>query len=87
MGLDVLYGYARVFDLSISAFVNPHGVASVAGPNPLAELSEDELKRYSAVLQKVFQLFNDEHLKLSGECLYEATRLVATAVLEQRPLS
>ncbi len=87
LGLDVLYGYARVFDLPISAFINPHGVTNVAGPNPLAELSEDELKRYSGVLQKVFQLFNDEHLKLSGECLYEATRLVAKAVQEQRSLS
>ena len=86
LGLDVLYGYARVFDLPISAFINPHGVTNVPGTNPLAELSEDELKRYSGVLQKVFQLFNDEHLKLSGECLYAATRLVAKAVLEQRPL-
>jgi transcriptional regulator with XRE-family HTH domain len=85
LGLDIIYGYARVCNRPISAFTNP-GETTTEGSkqNPLADLSEEELKRYSAVLQKIFQVFSEEQLKLSGECLYDATRLVAKAVREQR---
>ncbi|MBV5338744.1 MAG: helix-turn-helix transcriptional regulator [Deltaproteobacteria bacterium] len=84
LGLDIIYGYARVCNRPVSAFTNPGETNDDAKRNPLTDLTEEELKRYSAVLQKLFQVFSDEQLNLSGECLYDATRLVAKAVQEQR---
>lgn len=84
LGLDILYGYARVCDVPISAFVNPHDEPVQSGINPLLDLTEPELIRYSELLQDMFRVFSDRGMKLSGEMLYEATRLVAAAVREQR---
>ena len=84
LGLDIIYGYARVCNRPISVFTNPGEITDDTKQNPLGDLSEDELKRYSTVLQKIFQVFSEEQLNLSGECLYNATRLVAKAVREQR---
>jgi transcriptional regulator with XRE-family HTH domain len=84
LGLDILYGYARVCDLPISAFINPHDQPAQHGTNPLLDLNEPELIRYSELLQDMFRVFSDRGMKLSGEMLYEATRLVAAAIREQR---
>ena len=84
LGLDILYGYARVCDLPISAFINPHDQPAQPGTNPLLDLTEPELIRYSELLQDMFRVFSDRGMKLSGEILYEATRLVAAAIRDQR---
>lgn len=84
LALDVLYGYAQVCELPISAFITPHDVPRSPGANPLIGLSDAEMIRYSELLQKLFQVFHDDAMKLSGESLYEATRLAAKAVQEQR---
>lgn len=84
LGLDILFGYAQVCHLPISAFINPFDQLREPGGNPLQDLTESELIRYSEVLQELFTVFANRGMKLSGERLYEATRLVALAVRDKR---
>lgn len=84
LGLDILFGYALVCNLPIGAFINPFDQLREPGGNPLQDLTESELIRYSEVLQELFTVFANRGMKLSGERLYEATRLVAAAIREER---
>lgn len=84
IGLDILFGYAKVLGRPLVSFLNRYKPNEVLDGNPLSELTADEMVVYSKLIQDLFGAFAGEGIKLSGGCSFEATRLVAQAIIEQR---
>lgn len=84
LGLDLLFGYAKVLGRPLISFLNRMEPRVKLEGNPVAELSEEEMILYSQILQSLFTMFAEKGIKLSGESSFDATRLVATAIIEQR---
>ena len=86
IGLNILYGYAKVLGRSVVTFFNQ--LESNDQPdNPVADLGEDEMIRYSQILQSIFMAFSEQGIKLSGGCSLDATKLAARAIIEHRQSS
>ncbi|MDD2273248.1 MAG: helix-turn-helix transcriptional regulator [Desulfuromonadaceae bacterium] len=84
LGLDILFGYAKVLGRPLASFFNRLESRVKPEGNPVAELTGEEMILYSQMLQSLFTMFAEKGIKLSGESSFDATRLVATAIIEQR---
>lgn len=84
IGLEILFGYAKTLGLPLTSFINRHEPLERLDTNPVSELSEEEMVRYSLVLQSLFNVFAEHGFKLSGGLSFNATKLVALAIMEQR---
>lgn len=84
LGLDILFGYAKVLGRPLASFFNRLESKVKPEGNPVAELTGEEMILYSQMLQSLFTMFAEKGIKLSGESSFDATRLVATAIIEQR---
>lgn len=81
LGLELLYGYARVCDCPISTFLNGGSVPAGNLPeSPLAELSADEALRYTAVMHRIYAVMGEEKVTLSRSALLALSRIMAEAV-------
>ena len=87
LGLDMLYGYAKVLERPIESFFGRSESRERPEANPLAELTESELMLYSQVLQDLFAVFAEHGIKLSSVLSFAATRLAAMAVIEKQRAS
>jgi transcriptional regulator with XRE-family HTH domain len=83
LGLDILYGYAKVLECPLASFLGRHDLRERSDGNPLAELTQEEMILYSQVLQDLFHVFAEHGLKLSSGLSFAATRLAAMAIIEQ----
>ena len=84
LGLDILFGYAKVLGRPIESFISTREIEEKPARNPVAELTEVEMCRYSQLLQSHFNAFTEHGIKLSGKRSFEATKLVAMAIIDQR---
>jgi transcriptional regulator with XRE-family HTH domain len=87
LGLDMLYGYAKVLDRPISYFLGRHESGEKPEGNPLAELTQEEMILCSQLLQDLFNVFAGHDIKLSSVLSFAATRLAAMAVVEKHRAS
>jgi len=84
IGLEILFGYSKVLGRPLVSFINRNESVEKPDGNPVAELTEEEMVLYSQILQNLFGVFGEQGIKLSGGRSFDATRLVAMAILEQR---
>ncbi|MBC7949791.1 MAG: helix-turn-helix transcriptional regulator [Chitinophagaceae bacterium] len=87
IGLEILFGYAKVLQRPLVSFINRYESREKLDGNPVAELTGEEMVRYSQILQNLFGVFGDQGIKLSGGLSFDATKLVAMAIIEQRQLN
>jgi len=83
VGLDIIYGYAKVLGRPLESFFS-RGRQSKTNGNPVAKLTGAEMLLYSQILQGVFAEFTRGGIKLSAELSLELTQLVASSIIEQR---
>ncbi len=84
LGLDILFGYAKVLGRPIESFLSTREIEEKPAGNPVAELTEEEMCRYSQLMQSLFNAFTENGIKLSGKRSFEATKLVAMAIIDHR---
>lgn len=84
VGMDIVYGYAKVLNKPLTSFITKQEAMATTGRNPLSELSEEEMLTYSQMIVEICKVFSDRGIKLSGERSLDATRIVASAIIEQR---
>ena len=81
LGLELLYGYARVCDCPISTFLEVGAVLDGRLPeSPVAGLSADETLRYTAVMHRLYAVLGEEKVSLSRDALLILSRIMAEAV-------
>lgn len=85
IGLDILYGYSKVLNRPLDSFFTRFEVREYSKDNPVAELTEQEMYQYTQLMHKFFTLFSEHQIKLSPRRSFEAAKLIAVAILEQRP--
>ncbi len=84
LGLDILFGYSKVLGRPTESFISTREIEEKPPGNPVAELTEGEMYRYSQLLQSLFNAFTEYGIKLSGKRSFEATKIVAMAIIDQR---
>ena len=84
LGLDILFGYSKVLGRPTESFISTREIEEKPAGNPVAELTEGEMYRYSQLLQSLFNAFTEYGIKLSGKRSFEATKIVAMAIIDQR---
>jgi transcriptional regulator with XRE-family HTH domain len=87
IGLDILFGYAKVLGRPLVSFISRFEAKEKTEGNPVADLTEEEMLLYSQLLQSLFNIFSEQGIKLSRGRSFDATKLVAMAVIEQRRIS
>lgn len=82
LGLELLYGYARVCDCPVSTFLDSTSERPVGqlSESPVAELSADEALQYTSVMHKLYAVLGEEKISLSRSALLELSRIMAMAV-------
>ena len=82
LGLELLYGYARVCDCPVSTFLDSTSERSVGqlSESPVAELSADEALHFTSVMHKMYAVLGEEKISLSRNALLELSRIMAVAV-------
>lgn len=82
LGLELLYGYARVCECPITTFMEASSAASMAPltESPVSGLGADEALRYTAVMHRLYAVLGEEKISLSREALLELSRIMAGAV-------
>ena len=66
------------------SFISTREIEEKPAGNPVAELTVGEMYRYSQLLQSLFNAFTEYGIKLSGKRSFEATKIVAMAIIDQR---
>lgn len=84
LGLDILYAYGKVLGRPLTSFIRGCETNDKQEGNPVAELTGDEMVRYSQTLQSLFSVFAEQGIKLSGQLAFDATKLVSMAIFEER---
>lgn len=84
LGLEILYAYSKVLGRPLISFVRGFETNEKQEGNPVAELTEDEMVRYSQILQALFTVFAEQGIKLSGQRALDAIRLASMAIIEHR---
>ncbi len=84
LGLDILFGYSKVLGRPTESFISTREIEEKPAGNPVAELTVGEMYRYSQLLQSLFNAFTEYGIKLSGKRSFEATKIVAMAIIDQR---
>ena len=82
LGLELLYGYARVCDCPINAFLDSSSAIPSAhlSESPLSELNVDDALRYTALMHKLYAVLSEEKVTLPRDALLELSRMMAGAI-------